>query len=95
MLFGLHTLILKANPPIVVPGQQQKFVTGSKAIGYGWALILGGLAGAAFWGLFAFYTGTFNLTMLEPMIRILGGILSVMIVAKILLSIYRSVTRSR
>ena len=95
VLVGIHTLILQAFPPIILPGKQQKFVTGPAAVWNGWGLVLGGLVGAAFWGLFAYATGTFNLAMLEPLINVLGVALSAGIVVSILFSIYRNVTGSR
>jgi hypothetical protein len=94
VLVGIHTLILGAFPPIVLLGKKQKFVTGRAAAGNGWGLILGGVIGAAFWGLIAYAVGTFNVTMLEPLINILGVALSVVIAVAVLFSIYRNISRS-
>lgn len=98
VLIGIHSIILRAFPPIVLPGKMQKFVTGSGAMWSGWGFILGGLAVAAFWGLFAYSVWTLNLAMLKPLITILAVVLgvgiAVSIVFSIVYSIFRSVFRS-
>ena len=48
---GLDAIILRAFPPVVWPGKQPKFVTGSSAVWTGWAFILLALIIAAFWGI--------------------------------------------
>ena len=95
VLVGIHTLILGAFPPIILPGKKQKFVTGRAAAWNGWGLVLGGLVGAAFWVIFAYAVGTFNLDLLVPLINVLGVAVSVVIAVSVLFSIYRSITRSR
>jgi len=95
VLVGLHAIVLRAFPPILIPGSLQKFVTGSQAVWTGAGLILTGLALAAFWGAFAYGIGTFNMALLEPLIRILAGVVGIGMTISILYNIYQKVTRSR
>jgi hypothetical protein len=96
MLFlGLDAITLRAFPPVVLPGQPTRFVTGNGAVWTGWAFILSALLVAAFWGTFAYAVGTLNLAMLEPLIRILGGVVGVGATVSVLYSIYRKSSRSR
>jgi len=95
VLIGIHSIILLAFPPIVLPGKLQKFVTGRDAMWSGWGFILGGLALAAFWGLFAYSVWTLNLAILEPLIGILGVGMGVMIVIGMLLTTYQKIFKSR
>jgi hypothetical protein len=94
VLVGLHAVVLRAFPPIILPGTKQKFVTGREAVGSGWGLVLVGLGIGAFWGLFAYSVWTLNLAMLEPLIRILGVVVGVGIAVSVLYSIYHSISRS-
>jgi len=98
VLVGLHAAILRAFPPIVglqaamvrasspikVPGKQSKFVTGRKAVGQGWELVVLGVVVGAFWGLIAYATWTVNWAMLTPLIAILGVVMGVGIAISIL-----------
>jgi hypothetical protein len=95
VMLGIHTLLLRAFPPIVMPGKLPRFVTGSAATWFGVGYILLGLALAAFWGYFAYAVGTFNLAMLEPLIRILGVALGAVIAIGILLSMAAKIVRFR
>jgi hypothetical protein len=95
VLVGLHAVILRAFPPIVLPGKKQRFVTGREAVWPGWSLILGGLGVAAFWGLFAYSVWTLNLAMLEPLVGILGVVIGVGVAVSVLYSLYRAISRSR
>ncbi len=95
MFLGLDAIILRAFPPVVLPGKLPRFVTGSGAVWTGWALILGALLVAAFWGFFAYAVGTFNMVMLEPLIRILAGVVGVGATISVLYSIYQKASRSR
>jgi len=96
MIFlGLDAIILRAFPPVMWPGKLPKFVTGSGAVWTGWAFILGALLVAAFWGVFAYAAGTFNMVMLEPLIRILSGVVGVGATISVLYSLYRRSSRSR
>jgi hypothetical protein len=76
-LIGLHAVVLRAFPPVVIPGKTQKFSAGSGAVWAGLGIILIGLAWAGFWGLFAYATWTRNWEMLRPMIGFLGVALGV------------------
>ena len=92
---GLHAILLRAFPPVLLPGKFQRFVTGSGAIWAGSAFIVGGLVMAAFWTLFAYSVGTFNLTLLEPLIRILSGVVGVVMTVSILYAIFQKISKSR
>ncbi len=96
MLFlGLDAITLRAFPPVVLPGNLPRFMTGSRAVWTGWALMLGAPLVAAFWGFFAYAVGTFNLVMLDPLIRVLGGVVGVGATISVLYSIYQKANRSR
>jgi len=107
-LTGLHTLVLKVFPPVAglstsavglsIPGvtniKSNQLVTGREALGRGWAFILGGLIGAAFWGMFAYASFTLNWDVLRPMITILGVAMGVAIAGSILLGIVKGIVQS-
>lgn len=96
MLFvGLHTILLRAYPPIFLPGKAQRFVSGIQATWKGLGLLVGGLLGIIFWSLIAFSTVTFNLDLLDPIIRTFGTMLGIGIAVKILHSIYKKVSNFR
>lgn len=95
VLFGLHAILIRAYPPIILPGKVQKFVTGSGAVWTGVASIVGGLILAALWVAFAFSTATFNLAMIVPLTNALGIVVSIGIVGSIASAIYQKVTQSR
>jgi hypothetical protein len=95
MLFGLHAILIRAYPPVILPGKAQKFVSGSTAVWIGAASIVGGLILGALWIGFAYSTVTFNLAMLTPLINILGIVMSIMIVVSIIYSIYQKANQSR
>ncbi|HSF83065.1 MAG TPA: hypothetical protein VLA49_17645 [Anaerolineales bacterium] len=96
MLVGLHAIILRAFPPIGVPGLSlsQKFLTGAEAVWAGLGYIGLGLAIGAFWGLFAYAVGTVNLDLVETLVNILGVVLAAGIGIGILSKLYRQVTKS-
>jgi hypothetical protein len=108
ILTGVHTLVLKVFPPVAgpqtsavglsIPGvtnvKSQQLVTGREALGRGWAFTIGGLVGAAFWGLFAYAAYTLNWEILRPMITVLGVAMGVAIAASILLGIVKGVFQS-
>jgi hypothetical protein len=77
VLNGLHSAILRAFPAGSLPGSKQKFVTGSGAMWAGLAFIVGGLAYAAFWMLFAYATWTANFEILRPLIGFLGIVMGI------------------
>ena len=84
VLIGLHAIILKAFPPIILPGKAQKFVTGSGATWSGAGSIVAGAALAAFWSLFAFATVTQNWSLLSPLIGFLGVVMGIGMAASLL-----------
>jgi hypothetical protein len=95
VLFGLHAILIRAYPPVVLPGKALKFVSGSGAVWTGAASIVGGLIMAALWIAFAYSTATFNLAMIVPLVNILGVVMSIAIVGSIIYSIYQKATQSR
>jgi len=71
------------------------FVTGSRAVWTGWAFILLAVVVVAFWGFFAYAVGTFNMVMLEPLIRILGGVLGIVMTVSILYAMFQKISQRR
>jgi hypothetical protein len=92
---GLDAIILRAFPPVVWPGKPPKFITGSGAVRTGWAFILGSLLFATLWGFFAYAVGTFNIAMLEPLIRIFSVVVGIGMTVAILYSIFQKISRTR
>jgi hypothetical protein len=109
VLVGLHAAILRAFPPIVgpqaamvrasspikVPGKQSKFVTGRKAVGQGWGLVVLGVVVGAFWGLIAYATWTVNWAMLKPLISILAIVFCVGLVFSLIYTTIQKISKSR
>ena len=95
VLLGLHAILIRAYPPVVLPGKVQKFVAGSGAVWIGAASIAGGLIMAGLWVAFAYSAATFNLAMIVPLVNILGVVMSIAIVGSIIYSIYQKATQSR
>ncbi len=95
MLIGLHAILIRAFPPVILPGKPQKFVSGSGAVWTGAASIMGGLILAALWIAFAYSTATFNLAMIAPLTNALGIIVGIGIVLSIVFAIYQKVPQSR
>ena len=96
MIFlGLDAIILRAFPPVVLPGKLSKFVTGSGAVWAGSVFILLALVVAAFWGFFAYTVGTFNLAMIGPLTNILGVAVGVLAIVSVLKSLYQKIARTR
>ena len=95
MLFGIHAILIRAFPPVILPGKTQKFVSGSAAVWTGVASIVGGLFMIGIWIGFAYSTATANMTMLVPLINILGVVVTVGVVISIAYSLYQKVSQSR
>lgn len=93
ILVGIHSLILRAYPPIAFPDMGKKFVIGQGALWAGWGYIVGGLALAAFWGFFAYVTWSQNWALLTPLISFLGVAMGVMIVVGMLLTTIQKLTK--
>ena len=95
VLLGLHAILIRAYPPIILPGKVQKFVSGLGAVWIGVASIVGGLIMAALWVIFAYSTATYSLAMVAPLVNILGIFMSVVIVGSIIYSMYLKVSQPR
>ena len=95
MLLGLHAILIRAYPPVILPGKAQKFVIGSAAVWTGAASIVGGLILAALWVAFAYSTATFDLAMIAPLTNALGIVVSIGIVLSIVFAIYQKASGSR
>ena len=95
ILFGLHAILIRAFPPVILPGKAQKFVSGSAAVWTGIASIVGGLFMAGIWIGFAYVTATANMAMLVPLINILGVVVTVGVIISIAYSLYQKAYQSR
>lgn len=95
VLLGLHAILIRAYPPIILPGKVQKFVSGLGAVWIGVASIVGGLIMAVLWVMFAYSTATYNLAMIAPLVNILGIFMSAVIVGSFVYSIYQKATKTR
>jgi hypothetical protein len=93
-LVGLHAMLLRAFPPRVWPGKQQKFVTGRGAVWAGLRTLVFGLAGAAFWGVFAYAVGTYNLAWIVPLANILGILMAMAIVFQLIRTTFEKISKS-
>ena len=92
---GLQAAMLRASSPIKVPGKQSKFVTGRKAMGQGWGLVVLGLIVGAFFAVFAWSAWTVNWVILTPMITVLGVLMGVGIAVSILFTMFQKIFKSR
>ena len=95
VLFGLHATLIRAYPPVILPGKVQKFVSGSGAVWIGVASIVGGLIMAGLWVAFAYSTATFNMTMLEPLIRLFSGVVGVVMTVSILYAMFQKISQHK
>jgi len=95
VLFGLHAILIRAYPPVILPGKPQKFVSGSGAVWTGAASIAGGLIMAALWIAFAYSTATFNLAMIAPLTNVLGVVVGIGILVSIIFAIHQKVSQSQ
>ena len=92
-LMGLHTILVQANPPAVLPGKVEQFVSGRKAVWSGISLLVSGLACAAFWGLAVYFVPSFTVEMVEPLARILSTGIGILIGLTILVSLFQKLAR--
>lgn len=90
ILLGLHAILIRAFPPVVLPGKLPKFVSGPAATWMGVASLAGGLILAGVWVGFGYSASTFDLAMIAPLSNILGILVTIVIVY----SIYQKVTQS-
>lgn len=94
VLVGLHAILIRAFPPVILPGKAQRFVSGSTATWVGAASIVGGLILAGFWIAFAYSAATFNLAMLVPLINVLGVVVGIGMLVVIGFAVYQKVYQS-
>jgi hypothetical protein len=110
LLIGIHAIGLAAFPPtgllgntlrVSLPGaggQIDKVLplrVGSQAVAWGWGLIGAALVGAAFWGAFTWAVWTVNMALIAVFAQVLGTLLAVIIVLKIVMSIYQKLSGAR
>ena len=95
ILIGLHTIVLRASSPVVLPGKMSNLVTGSKAVWSGVGDIVIALAAGAFWGTFAWAVWAGDMGLVTTFIRILGTALSVLIIVSIIASVAQKLFRFR
>jgi hypothetical protein len=95
ILFGLHAILIRAYPPVILPGKAQKFVSGSGAVWTGVASIVGGLILAGLWVAFAYSTATFNLAMICPLTNALGVVVGIGMLVSIVFAIYQKTSQSK
>lgn len=67
---GLHSVFTGVFPPVLLPERSQYFTTGFGALVMGWLMIALAIAAALFWGVFAYATVFYDITLLETSIRI-------------------------
>jgi hypothetical protein len=91
VLAGLHTMRLRAFPPVILPGKTQKFVTGRAAVWTGLGTTALGLATGAFWGFFAYAVGTFNLALIAPLANVLGILIGIAIIFQLIYTTVRKI----
>jgi len=94
VLVGLHAMLLRAFPPSVLPGKKQKFVTGNAAAWAGMRTMAFGLVGGAFWALFAYAVGTFNLALIAPLANILGILMAIAIIFQLVRTTLEKISKS-
>lgn len=95
ILGGLTTVIARADPLLVFPGQKGKLVTGRRAVWQGVQLIMGGLLMSAFWGLWAYTISLRDVEKMEPFLEIFAAVIGVGVTAAVALSLFQKFTRSR
>jgi hypothetical protein len=95
ILIGAHTIILRADSPIILPGKSQRFVTGSKAVWAGVGQVVIALAVGAFWGTFAWAVWAGDMGLVATFIRILGTALGVLIPIAMVASMVQKLFRFR
>lgn len=94
ILMGAHTLLVQADPPVVLPGKAQPFVTGRKAVWSGIGMIVTGLACATFWGLSIYFVPSFTPAMVEPLANILSAGVGILITLAVLRTLVEKATKS-
>jgi len=108
ILIGLHGIGLRAWPPTGLLGKTMRIffpLTGvdktlplrveGQAVAWGWGTVVMALISGAFWGVFAWAVWNANMAQIGVLTQVLGTLLAVIIVAKIVLSIFQKLFRSR
>jgi hypothetical protein len=95
ILVGLHGAAVMAFFPVFVPSSSFPYVTGSRALGMGLGFAAVSLLVGGLWGTFAWAVWTTNWAILEPLIRIIGVLVAVGVVAAVASDLYKRFFRSR
>jgi hypothetical protein len=91
MLFGVHVLLVKAFPTVVLPGRPNRFVVGSQAMKTGWFLILSSVVSAVIWGYLTFKIWTSDYATMGA---ILGIVIGVGIIVQLIYTLYGKISKS-
>ncbi|MBN1661405.1 MAG: hypothetical protein JXA93_23640 [Anaerolineae bacterium] len=93
ILMGLHTAVLRASVPSLLPGKSPRFATGSRAVWSGWGIVVVALVAGAFWGTLAWAVWSFDAAMIGSYISIVGNMMGIVIGASILLGLVSGVCK--
>jgi hypothetical protein len=96
-LYGLHTVILRASPPIALPGDNQALKTGPKVVSEAWGWMFAAVIGTAFWGLviYVIWSGRLSGDDVLNAMDYLGPVVGVGVAIAVIASLYRQFVRSR
>lgn len=92
LLFGVHAILVKAFPTVVLFGRPSRFVTGAQAVRTGWLLIVSSLIGAAVWGYLTYRIWTSDYATMGA---ILGVVIGVGITIQLIYTVYSKISKSR
>ena len=108
ILVGLHGIGLRAWPPTGLLGKTMRVFlpltgidktlplrVGGQAVAWGWGTVALALISGVFWGMFAQAVWNASMAQIGVLTQVLGTLLAVIIVAKIVLSIFQKLFRSR
>lgn len=99
LALGVHEIVLRASPAVVLPGKRQRLVTGTKAVWSGVGTIVTALLAGAFWVGLAWAAWSFDVALIGSYARVLGTAMGVVIPVAIVLgfisTLYRQFVRPR